>query len=91
MLPKRAICFIEYFLENPHPIYNSKNENSDMKKNSGEIFLHVEVDPVTHEYMVLLPEWFVNDNGWYDGTCLIARQDGNDVVLEVSEECEVED
>lgn len=41
--------------------------------------------------MVLLPEWFVNDNGWYDGTCLIARQDGNDVVLEVSEECETED
>ena len=56
-----------------------------MKKNSGEIFLTVEVDPVTHEYMVLLPEWFVNDMGWYDGTRLSGTLDGNDLVIETCE------
>lgn len=57
-----------------------------MKKNSGAIKLTVEVDPVTHEYMILLPEYLVNDMGWYDGTQLLARPDGNDVVLEISED-----
>ena len=51
-----------------------------MQKNSGHVKLTVEVDPVTGEYMMLLPEWFVNDMGWYDGTQLAA------VVLEHCEE-----
>ncbi len=80
-----------YFFKNPHPIYNSKNENTDMKKNSGPIYLTVEVDPVTHEYMILLPEYLVNDMGWYDGTCLSASLDGNDLVLETGEDCPVDD
>ena len=57
-----------------------------MQKNSGHVKLTVEVDPVTGEYMMLLPEWFVNDMGWYDGTQLAAVIDGNDVVLEHCEE-----
>ena len=62
-----------------------------MKKNSGPVYLTVEVDPVTHEFMILLPEYLVNEMGWYDGTCLIANSDGNDIVLESSEECEIDD
>jgi hypothetical protein len=85
VLPKRALCFIKYILENPHPIYNSKRINIEMKKNSGPINLTVEIDPVTHEYMILLPEYLVNDMGWYDGTCLSASLDGNDLVIETCE------
>ena len=62
-----------------------------MKKNSGTVYLTVEVDPVTHDYMILLPEYLVNDMGWYDGTCLIANVDGNDIVLETGEDCPVDD
>lgn len=62
-----------------------------MKKNSGPVYLTVEIDPVTHDYMILLPEYLVNDMGWYDGTCLIANSDGNDIVLETGEDCPVDD
>ena len=56
-----------------------------MEKNRAENFSTVEIDPVTHEYMILLPEYLVNDMGWYDGTCLSASPDGNDLVIETCE------
>ena len=51
-----------------------------MQKNSGDI-LTVEVDPVTDEYTLQLPEWVVNDLGWYEGTKLRLDIDGGDVIL----------
>ena len=41
-----------------------------MQKNSAENFSPIEVDPITGNFMIDLPEWMVNDMGWYEGTVL---------------------
>ena len=51
-----------------------------MQKNSGDI-LTVEVDQVTDEYTLQLPEWVINDLAWYEGTKLRLEIDGGDVIL----------
>ena len=42
-----------------------------MQKNPAENFSPVEVDPITGNFMIDLPEWMVNDMGWYEGTMLL--------------------
>jgi len=39
-----------------------------MQKNSAENFSTIEVDPVTGEYVVVIPEWVISEFGWYEGT-----------------------
>ena len=39
-----------------------------MQKNSAENFSTVEVDPVTGEYVVIIPEWVISEFGSYEGT-----------------------
>jgi|TARA_B000000557_G_scaffold85299_1_gene68541 antitoxin component of MazEF toxin-antitoxin module len=39
-----------------------------MQKNSAENFSTIEVDPVTGEYVVIIPEWVISEFGWYEGT-----------------------
>ena len=45
-----------------------KKEIPLMQKNSAENFSTVEVDPVTGEYVVIIPEWVISEFGWYEGT-----------------------
>jgi hypothetical protein len=35
-----------------------------MQKNPGENFTTVEVDPVTGEYVIQVPEWIISEYGW---------------------------
>jgi len=39
-----------------------------MQKNSAENFSTIEVDPVTGEYVAVIPEWIISEFGWYEGT-----------------------
>ena len=39
-----------------------------MQKNPGENFSTIEVDPVTGEYVIKVPEWIISEFGWYEGT-----------------------
>ena len=39
-----------------------------MKKNPGEIFESVQVDPITGEYYVIIPQSVGNELSWYEGT-----------------------
>ena len=57
-----------------------------MRKNFSENFSTIEVDEVTGEYMILLPEGLINELGWYEETALEVRVDGNDLVIEKAEE-----
>ena len=41
-----------------------------MQKNPDKNFVTVEVDPATDEYYVTIPEWIINDLGWYEGQML---------------------
>jgi len=39
-----------------------------MQKNRAENFTTVEVDPVTGEHYVIIPEWICDEKGWFEGT-----------------------
>lgn len=52
-----------------------------MKKNSGDIFESLQVDPISGEYYLVVPEEIVNELSWYEDTEICFTLDGNEVVL----------
>ena len=52
-----------------------------MKKNSGEIFESVQVDPISGDYYVIIPESVANELSWYEDTEISFKIEGNDVIL----------
>ena len=52
-----------------------------MKKNRGENFTTVEVDPVTGEYVIQVPEWIISEFGWYEGTEINMEVDGDSILI----------
>ena len=52
-----------------------------MQKNPGENFSTVEVDSVTGEYVIRVPEWIISEFGWYEGTEINMEVDGNSIVV----------
>lgn len=52
-----------------------------MQKNPEENITTVEVDPVTGEYYIVLPEWAINDFGWYEGTEVNMEVDGDSIII----------
>jgi hypothetical protein len=56
-----------------------------MKKNSGEIFQPLQVDPITGDYFIIIPESIVNDLSWYEDTEIQITVDGSEVILNEKE------
>lgn len=52
-----------------------------MRKNSGENIQPVQVDPITGNYYVVIPEWITNELSWYEDTEIKFSVEGNEVVL----------
>ena len=52
-----------------------------MKKNSGEIFDLIQVDPITGEYFIVVPEQIINDLSWYEDTEVKIRLEGDEIVI----------
>jgi hypothetical protein len=52
-----------------------------MKKNSGDIFETIQVDPINGEYYLVIPEQIINDLSWYEDTEVKFTLEGNEVVL----------
>jgi hypothetical protein len=52
-----------------------------MKKNPGEIFESVQVDPISGDYYVVIPESVANELSWYEDTEISFKVEGNDVIL----------
>jgi len=52
-----------------------------MQKNSGDIFESVQVDPITGQYFIHIPEQIMNELEWYEDTEVLFSIDGNEVVL----------
>jgi len=52
-----------------------------MQKNPGENFSTVEVDPITGEYVVQVPEWIISEFGLYEGTQLNLEVDKDAIVI----------
>ena len=57
-----------------------------MRKNPDELKTTIEIDPVTGEYYTIIPEWIVNDQGWYEGTDLQFKLDGDDIFINEADE-----
>ena len=58
-----------------------ENEIPHMQKNPGQNFSTVEVDPVTGEYVIKVPEWIISEFGWYEGTEVNMEVDGDCIVV----------
>ena len=58
-----------------------ENEIPHMQKNPGENFSTVEVDPVTGEYVIQIPEWVISEFGWFEGTEINMEVDGDSIVV----------
>lgn len=56
-----------------------------MKKNSEEIFGDVEVDAISGEYYITIPEEVINELSWYEDTKISFSIEGNEVILTESE------
>ena len=56
-----------------------------MKKNPAENFTALQVDPITNEYYVIIPEWIVNEKGWYEDTELNVAIVDDDITIKEKE------
>lgn len=52
-----------------------------MKKKSGEIFEPLQVDPITGEYYLVIPEQLVNELDWYEDTEIRLEMSGTELIL----------
>lgn len=52
-----------------------------MQKNPGENITTIEVDPVTGEYVLVIPEWIISEYGWYEGTQLNIEVEGECIII----------
>jgi hypothetical protein len=52
-----------------------------MKRKSEGEKRPIEVDPITGEYSIKIPEWIVNELSWYEDTEITFNLDGNDIIL----------
>jgi hypothetical protein len=52
-----------------------------MKKNPGEIFESVQVDPISGDYYVLIPESIANELSWYEDSEISFKIEGDEVIL----------
>jgi len=50
----------------------------EMQKNPAENFSTIEIDPVSGEHYVIVPEWILDEKGWYEGT---------EINIEVESDC----
>lgn len=57
-----------------------------MKKISDNIFGTIEIDPVTSEYKIVIPETIINEMGWYEETVIQWSIDDKDVILKDADE-----
>ena len=58
-----------------------KKEIPSMEKNREKNFSTVEVDSVTGEYVMKVPEWIISEFGWYEGTEINMEVDGESVII----------
>jgi hypothetical protein len=52
-----------------------------MKKNSGEIFDTIQVDPITGQYFIVVPEQIINELSWYEDTEIKIRLEGDEIMI----------
>ena len=64
-------------------IYNTEKRliKREMKKNSPENFESIQVDPISGDYYLVIPEWVANELSWYEDTEISFKIEGDEVIL----------
>ena len=57
-----------------------------MEKNSGGQITSIEISNISGEYCAIIPEWIINEMGWYEDTNLNWKIDDDDVIITESDE-----
>lgn len=52
-----------------------------MKKNSEKNFETIQVDPLSGNYYVIIPEWITNELSWYEDTKIVLNLEGDELIL----------
>ena len=52
-----------------------------MQKNPGQNITTVEVDSVSGEYHLTIPEWIISEYRWYEGTQINLEVDGDSIII----------
>jgi hypothetical protein len=52
-----------------------------MEKNRGDIFESIEVDPISGQYFITIPEQIMNQLEWYEDTKIKFTLDGSEIIL----------
>ena len=52
-----------------------------MQKNPKENFTTVDIDPVSGEYLLTIPQWICDENGWYEGVEVNIEVDGDSIII----------
>ena len=71
--------------QNFFSIYKNDDRVEKMQKNSPDDFTTIEVDPVTGEYKTVIPEWIINEEGWYEGTELHFDIEDDEIIMKERE------
>lgn len=57
-----------------------------MKKNSDKNAEYVQVDPVSGDYYLVIPEWVANELSWYEDTEVNFYIEGNELIFSENKE-----
>ena len=52
-----------------------------MEKNSGGQITSIEISNISGEYCAIIPEWIINEMGWYEDTKLSWKIDDENVII----------
>lgn len=55
-----------------------------MEKNFRKIFESIEVDPISGNYYLVIPEKIINELSWYEDTKIEFSVEGDEVILKES-------
>ena len=57
-----------------------------MQKNIPNQKRPIEIGTATGEYLLRIPEWVINDQGWYEDTEVTFKTDGDELIITESED-----
>lgn len=61
-----------------------------MQKNPAENFTTIEIDPVTGEHLLTIPEWICDEKGWYEGTEVNIEVENDCIIIKDLDDVQIE-
>ena len=61
-----------------------------MQKNPAENFTTIEIDPVTGEHLLTIPEWICDEKGWYEGTEVNIEVENDCIIIRELDDVQIE-